>query len=111
MFVEKLLHLRVLGSGNVLSALVKGISDRLSLSSSSFTISVIHSKHVIVRPSVHLDWEYCGLIWKSLEAHLVDPWRKIKALNWWDSIQLLFLSDNIVVLAWRVKTQKHSLST
>jgi len=103
-FVEILLHLRVLGSGNVLGALVKSISDRLSLSSSSFTISVIHSKHVIVRPSVHLDWEYCGLIWESLEAHLVDPWCKIKALDWWDSIELLFLSDLIIVLTWRIKT-------
>lgn len=82
-----------------------------SLSLAKTAVVVVDSEHPVVWLSVHLDWEDGGLVWQSLKSHLVNPWLEVEAFNGWDSVVLLLLSNLVVVLAWRVHSEHHSLGT
>jgi hypothetical protein len=111
-FVEVLLDLWLLrSSSNSFDIGLNLIMNCFPLSCSLWTIVVIKSEHVIIRPSVHLDRENSGLIRECLKTHFIDPWLEVKTFHWGDSIVFLFLCDFIVVLAWWVKTKEHCLST
>ena len=69
----------------------RGVNSARRLRSFSFfpslgAIFIIQSKHVVIRPSVHLDWEDRRLEGEGLEAHLVDPWLEVEAFHWWHGI-------------------------
>jgi len=111
------LALDSVGEGGLLDqGFHRGVNSALRLGSFSFfpslgAIIIIQSKHVVIRPSIHLDWEDRCLEGEGLEAHLVDPGLEVKAFHWWHGIVPLTWLNLVVVLAWGVKAQEHGLGT
>ena len=82
-----------------------GSSDKRSF----WAVGVVEGQHVVVWPSVHLDWEDGCLERKSFETHLVDPWFEVEVINGGYCIIFLLLGEFVIVLSWRVYSQKHGL--
>lgn len=93
------------GLDQFLNLAFDGVSSLLPL----LAILIVKGQHVVVGPAVHLDWEDCRLEGKSGEAQLLNPWLEVEAVDGWDGVVLLARFDLVVVLAWRVQTQEHSL--
>jgi hypothetical protein len=83
----------------------------ISLLLTFWTIVIVKCKHIVVGPSVHLNWEDRCLEWQCLKAHLLNPWCEVEAINWWHSVVLLAWFELVVVLSRRIQAEKHCLST
>lgn len=83
----------------------------ISLLLAFWAVFIIKSEHVVVGPAIHLNWEDRSLEWQCLQAHLINPWREVEAINWWHSVVLLACFKFVVVLSRGIKTEKHCLST
>lgn len=81
----------------------------ISLLLAFWTVVIVEGQHVVVGPSVHLNREDRCLERQCLEAHLLDPWCEVEAVNWWHSVVLLAGFELVVVLSWRIQAEKHGL--
>ena len=109
--VEVWFNLRKLLISNCIGLLLNLIFDSCSSFSSSWAVYVIKGQHVIVRPAIHLNWEYCRLVREGFEPHLLNPGSEVKSLDWRNCVVLLAFFEHVVVLARRVESKEHCLST
>lgn len=76
-----------------------------------WTVVVIESEHVVVRPPIHLNWEDCSLEWQGLQSHLFNPWSEIESVDWWNGVVLLAWLELVVVLSRWIQPKEHCLGT
>lgn len=81
----------------------------ISLLFTFWAVVIVKGEHVVVGPAIHLNREDRRLEWQCLEAHLVDPWREVEAVNWWHSVVLLACLELVVVLSGWIQAEKHGL--